>query len=149
LSPRGDLVRHTREAQAAGSGPRQGNTRERSTPVANFLFVYRHGTENHMQMSPEEMQQHMQKWHTWLKQGFEKGWLVNPGDGLKKEGRVVNSKKVVTDGPFVEAKEIVGGFTIVQANTLAAAAEIAKGCPCLLTGGKVEVRPLEGFVIEP
>jgi hypothetical protein len=116
--------------------------------VANFLFVYRHSTETHAKMSPEEMQQHMQKWHDWMKEGFEKGWMVNPGDGLKQEGRVVNAKKVVTDGPFVEAKEIVGGFTIVQAAGIDAAAQIAKGCPCLLTGGKVEVRPLEGYKME-
>jgi hypothetical protein len=48
----------------------------------------------------------------------------------------------------VEAKEIVGGFTIVKADTIDAAAEIAKDCPCLLTGGTVEVRPLEGYTLQ-
>jgi hypothetical protein len=115
--------------------------------MANFLFVYRHTTDTFGKMAPEEMQQHMQKWHAWLNEGLRKGWMVNAGDGLKKEGRVVNGKKVVTDGPFVEAKEIVGGFTIVQADSIDTAAEIAKGCPCLLTGGRVEVRPLEGFTL--
>jgi hypothetical protein len=116
--------------------------------MANFMFVYRHATDTFGKMSPEELQQHMQKWHAWLNEGFQKGWLVNPGDGLKKEGRVVNARKVVTDGPFVEAKEIVGGYTVVQADDIDAAAEIAKGCPCLLMGGTVEVRPFEGFVLE-
>jgi hypothetical protein len=115
--------------------------------MASFLFVYRRGTDSLGKMTPEEMQQHMQKWQTWINEGFQKGWMVNAGDGLKKEGRVVNGKKLVTDGPFVEAKEIVGGFSIVQADTIDAAAELAKGCPALLTGGKVEVRPLEGFVL--
>jgi hypothetical protein len=67
------------------------------------------------------------------------------GDGLTPEGRVVKSKKVVTDGPFVESKEIVGGFSIIEANSLDAAAEFAKGCPGLLVGGNVEVRPLAGM----
>ena len=49
-------------------------------------------------------------------------------------------------GPFVESKEIVGGFSIVSAESIAAAAELAKGCPNLLTGGKVEVRTLAGLV---
>ncbi len=115
--------------------------------MANFLFVYRHETGAHGKLTPEEMQQHMQKWHAWIREGLQKGWMANPGDGLKKDGRVVNGKKIVTDGPFVEAKEIVGGFSIIQAETLDAAAELAKGCPCLLTGGKVEVRPLEGFTM--
>jgi hypothetical protein len=115
--------------------------------MADFMFVYRHATDNFGSMSPEEMQQHMQKWHTWMNEGFRQGWMVNPGDGLKKEGRVVNGRKVVTDGPFVESKEIVGGFTLVKADTIGEAAEIAKGCPCLLTGGTVEVRPLEGYTL--
>ena len=71
--------------------------------------------------------------------------MVNPGDALTQEGRVVNAKKVVTDGPFVESKEIVGGYSIVKADTIDAAAELAKGCPALLAGGKVEVRPLAGL----
>jgi hypothetical protein len=116
--------------------------------MANFLFVYRNKANHLGQMSPEEMQAHMQKWHDWMSEGFQKGWMVNMGDGLKKEGRVVASKKIVTDGPFVETKEIVGGFTIVKAETIDGAAEIAKGCPCLLTGGTVEVRPLEGYTME-
>ena len=64
------------------------------------------------------------------------------------EGRVVNASKVVTDGPFVESKEIVGGYSIVQADTIDAAAELAKGCPGLLCGGKVEVRPLAGLAAQ-
>jgi hypothetical protein len=116
--------------------------------VANFLFVYRHTTDNMRRMAPEEMQQHMEKWHDWLNEGLRKGWLVNAGDALQKEGRVVNARKVVTDGPFVEAKEIVGGFSIVQAEGIDRAAELAKGCPCLLTGGTVEVRALEGFTLK-
>ena len=60
---------------------------------------------------------------------------------------VVNAAKVVTDGPFIEVKEIVGGFSIVQAGTLDAAAELAKGCPIFQRGGSVEVRPLQGFTM--
>jgi hypothetical protein len=115
--------------------------------MANFMFIYRHGTDTFGKMSPEELQQHMLKWHAWMNEGLRKGWLVNTGDGLKKEGCVVNSKKVVTDGPFVEAKEFVGGFSLVQAADLRAAAEFAKGCPCLLTGGRVEVRLTEGYTL--
>jgi len=114
--------------------------------MANFLFVYRSGKDGHGKMTPEEMQQHMQKWHAWIAEGMQKGWMLDPGDGLQKDGRVVNARKVITDGPFVESKEIVGGFSSVQAETIDAAAELAKGCPVLLTGGTVEVRPLEGFM---
>jgi hypothetical protein len=116
--------------------------------MAKFLFVYRSGKDSRDTMSPEEMQQILQKWHTWIAEGLQKGWMLDPGDALKKDGRVVNARKVVTDGPFVEAKEIVGGFSIVQADTLDDAAEFAKGCPVFLRGGTVEVRPLEGVAVK-
>jgi hypothetical protein len=114
-------------------------------PMAKFLFVYRRGSGAVEAMTPEEMQQHMQKWQAWIKEGLQKGWLLDMGDGLTPEGRVVKSQRVVTDGPFVESKEIVGGFSIVQADTIDAAAALAKGCPALLVAGSVEVRPLAGL----
>jgi hypothetical protein len=113
--------------------------------MANFLFVYRGDEEAYQKLSPDEIQRIMQKWTNWIGEGFQKGWMVDAGDALTTEGRVVNAKKVVTDGPFVEAKEMVGGYSVVRADTIDAAAEFAKGCPILLTGGKVEVRPLAGL----
>jgi hypothetical protein len=113
--------------------------------MAKFLFVYRGSSAATERMTPEEMQQHMKKWETWIGEGLRKGWILDAGDALTPEGRVVNARKVVTDGPFVEAKEIVGGFSIVQADTINAAAELAKGCPGLLTGGSVDVRSLAGY----
>ena len=109
--------------------------------MAKFLFVYRSGKDSRDAMSPEEMQQILQKWQTWIADGLRKGWMLDAGDALKGEGRVVRAGKVVSDGPFIEVKEMVGGYAIVQAETLDAAAEHAKGCPILLRGGSVEVRP--------
>jgi hypothetical protein len=113
--------------------------------MANFLFVYRRGADAAAKMSPDEMQKHMEKWSAWIREAIEKGWMLNPGDALTQDGRVVRAKMVITDGPFVEAKEIVGGFSIIQAGSIEAAAELAKGCPALLVGGSVEVRPLAGY----
>jgi TetR/AcrR family transcriptional repressor of nem operon len=112
--------------------------------MAKFLFVYRGAGETVARMTPAEKQQHMQKWEKWLGEGMQKGWLLDPGDGLTQEGRVVGAR-VVTDGPFVESKEVVGGFSIIQADTIDAAAKLAKGCPVVLVGGTVEVRPLAGY----
>ena len=113
--------------------------------MAKFLFVYRGGTDAVAKMTPDEMQQNMKKWERWIGEGFQKGWMLDAGDGLKLEGRVVNSKKVVLDGPFVESKEVVGGYSIIQADTINAAADLAKGCPVLINGGTVEVRALAGY----
>ena len=115
--------------------------------MAKFLFVYRRDV-NAADMPREAMQQHMQKWETWIGEGVRKGWIVNSGDALTQEGRVVTGKKIVTDGPFVESKEIIGGFSIIEAGSIDAAAELAKGCPGLLSGGTVEVRVLAGYTVK-
>lgn len=112
--------------------------------MANFMFIYR-GGENEGEYSPEELQQFMQKWMDWINEGFAQGWMVDPGDALLPDAKVVDGDHVITDGPFAESKEVVGGYSIVKTETLAQAAELAKGCPVLMTGGKVEVRQTAGL----
>jgi hypothetical protein len=113
--------------------------------VAKFLFIYRNSRESMSTMSPEEMQAMLQKWNAWITEGLRQGWMLDGGDGLKKEGRVLKERKVITDGPFVEVKEMVGGYSVVQADTIDAAAEHAQGCPVFIRGGSVEVRELQEF----
>jgi hypothetical protein len=116
--------------------------------MARFLFLYRRDKDRAAKLSPEEMQRHLQLWQVWIDEGLRKGWIVDGGDGLTQEGRVVNAGHLVTDGPLVEAKEIVGGFSIIQADSLDAAVEHARGCPAVRNGGKVEIRGLAGFNIK-
>ena len=74
--------------------------------------------------------------------------LKNPGDALGFEGKTMHADGTVTDGPYAEVKEIVGGFIVVSSETIEEATELAKGCPALSNGGKVEIRDimiLEGF----
>lgn len=116
--------------------------------MAKFLFVYRNSVEGYYSISPEEMQSLHQKWQSWIAEGMSQGWMLDASYGLQKDGRVINAEKVVSDGPFIEVKEIVGGFTVVRAATIDVAAELAKGCPIFLRGGSVEVRPLWGAAEE-
>jgi hypothetical protein len=114
--------------------------------MAKFLFVYRSSSDAFAKMTPEETQKHLEAWGAWIGEALQKGWMLEPGDALTPEGRVVKAK-VVTDGPFVESKEIVGGYSVVQADTIDAAAKLAKGCPGLDVGGTVEVRCLAGYTV--
>lgn len=116
--------------------------------MADFLFIYRGGNKTESEMSMEEMQEYMGKWFAWIGEGMEAGWITNPGDALQPEGRVVDADHVITDGPFAESKEIIGGYSVIAADNIDAAAELAKGCPGLTTGGKVEIRPLAKVEIE-
>lgn len=111
--------------------------------MTKFLFLFRYPQGfSPSSLEPEEMQQLVQKWQAWIGEGMQKGWLTQPGERLSQEGRVVHPKQVVMDGPFVESKEIVAGYCIVQAASLEAATEYAKSCPALLKDGKVEIRPI-------
>lgn len=115
--------------------------------MARFMFVYRGPVEQHKQeIAPEMMQQIMESWNAWIGKGYEEGWMVDGGDALKLEGKIVNEEKVVSDGPFVESKEVVGGYSIVQCENLDAAMEVAKLCPAANSpGGTIEVRELAGM----
>ena len=112
--------------------------------MAKYMFIYRSSAEQHeSDLSPDQMQKVMEAWNAWIGQGMEEKWMETPGDALKGEGRIVNHDKVVTDGPFAESKEIVGGFSIINAADLNVAAEIAKGCPAISApGGTIEIREL-------
>ena len=106
-----------------------------------FLFLYRGGETG--RRSPEHMQQTMQKWMVWLKELGEKGHIKDQGQPLEHTGKLVKGRqKIVTDGPFPETKDIVGGYTLIQARDLAQAVELSKGCPILEFDGAVEVRPV-------
>ncbi len=107
--------------------------------MSEFLYLYRGGQRGR---TPEQSQQIMQKWLNWMKDLTASGNLKDPGQPLEGEGKVVNGKGTVTDGPFAEAKDLVGGFTLIEADTIARAAELARGCPILEVGGSVEVRPI-------
>jgi len=104
-----------------------------------FVFLYRGGDRP---ASAEQGQQVMQKWMAWFKDLAAKGHVVDRGQPLERTGKIVGNGKVVSDGPFAEMKDVVGGYTLIKAADVTQAAELAKGCPVLDRGGRVEVRPV-------
>lgn len=92
--------------------------------------------------SPEQMQQMFTAYKAWMERF--KGDIVDMGDKLKSGGRIVTAAGVA-EGPFVEAKELVGGFMIVSAENYDGAVEIVRACPAVQAPGAVlEVRELAG-----
>ena len=113
--------------------------------MPNFLFVYRSEPFDPSKVSPEDMQKSMDRWTKWIGQGFTEGWLVDAGDALLPETRVIDRKLVVTDGPFVETKEIVGGYSVIKAESFDEAITYARICPNVLEGGSIEIRRMAGL----
>jgi hypothetical protein len=111
--------------------------------MPKYLLIYRNSTEPRPEPSPEEMQGFLQMWDVWFKQ-FE-GKVVDLGDGLLPTGRVLQPGGVVADGPYVEAKEMIGGFSVVAADSYEEAVEVAKQCPIAVVGGAIEIREFANY----
>ncbi len=104
-----------------------------------LLFV---GMDWHQGLAPEQMQKVSQDWMAWFK-GLTASGTAVAGHPLGCEGKVVSGKaRSVTDGPFAESKEAIGGYFLLDVATLDEAVTIAQQCPGLPYGVKVEVRPV-------
>jgi hypothetical protein len=117
------------------------------TTPSEYLLLFRGctycqpqgGTGSHMDRSKEEIQRHMAQFNSWFERLKNEGKFKG-GHPLEHNGKIVAGRNAVTDGPFPESKEAVGGFFIIQADGFEQAVEIAKGCPCLEYGQTIEVR---------
>lgn len=112
--------------------------------MKEYLFLFRGGDGNTSQQSPENWQAHMQKWMQWMGGLQEKGQLIS-AQPLDNGGKQISGiKKVITDGPFMEGKEIVAGYLMCKARFYDEAVAIAKGCPILeFEDGNVEVMEIK------
>ena len=113
--------------------------------MPKFLYIFRGGGyADPSLVSPTELQAHLAKWSEWSAGLASSGRLASahplghPPTGTTVRGR----ERVVTDGPFAEAKDLVSGILVIEAASLAEASEVARGCPILDADGTVEVRPL-------
>lgn len=91
--------------------------------------------------SKESVQDAIDLFYIWYEKGLADG-VLKPGSRLENRGRQV-SRDGITDGPFAEAKELVGGYWFIVADSLDHAAKIAAENPCLAFGLTIEIRPLE------
>jgi hypothetical protein len=114
--------------------------------MKEFMLIFRHQDGSKL-VSAEQMQIWMKQTTDWLAGIAAQNGLVSQGKGLSfDESRVVRSNHVVTNGPFGEINETVGGYIVVRADSADEAAEYAKGCPVLQgEGNSVEVRKLLSY----
>ena len=112
--------------------------------MKDYMFLFRGGDAPTLQQSPEKWQAHMQRWAAWMGDLSTRGKLIG-AQPLAQTGKIVTgSKKVVSDGPFVEGKEMVAGYLMCKADSYDEAVEISKGCPILeFEDGIVEVREIQ------
>jgi hypothetical protein len=106
--------------------------------MEKFMFIFHGGQAD--SLSPEQMQEHFGKWMGWVDSLSKAGKYV-AGEPLLPGGKLVSGKnKSVTDGPYTEGKEVVGGFFVINAESIDDAVAISKDCPDFDLGGSVQVR---------
>ena len=110
--------------------------------MKEFILVFRNAPMAGRALSPEEMQNISRPWQDWMSSMAAQNKIASYGNRLYNEGATVKPGNVVTDGPFIEIKEMILGYSVVKAETLEGAIELAKGCPVLTGGGSVEVRAI-------
>ena len=105
-----------------------------------YLYLFRGGDEHLDEMTPDQMQEHMARWGKWMGNLQQLGKLVGGAPLNQNEGAVLTPDRMIADGPYAEAKDLVGGYVMVNCESFAEAVELAKGCPILDSNGSVEVR---------
>lgn len=113
--------------------------------MKKFLLLIREDLRQVMQMTPEQQNADIQTMVKWVEELTRSGNFVQ-GDPLESGMRIATKDGVLSDGPFIEAKEGISGYTMIQAETLDQAAELAASCPLVHTGQlRIEVRPILAF----
>lgn len=105
-----------------------------------YMLIFR-GTDWYQGLSPEQMQEVADQWMAWFN-GLKNEGTAIAGNPLEPQGKIVGKNRVVSDGPFAESKESIGGYFLLKVNTLDEAVVIAQQCPGLPYGIRVEVRPV-------
>lgn len=108
--------------------------------MKEFMMIFLGADYQSIGLSPEESQQRMQMWMDWVGQLTTDGNYVEGRPLLPATTRMTGDPAIATDGPFVEAKELIGGYFIVKANTLEDVKAMAKGFPDYDLEGTVEIR---------
>lgn len=114
--------------------------------MPDYMLLLHEEPMDYSQFSPEQIQAVIGEYVAW-RQKIEADGSFVAGEKLKDEGGrhigSVNGQLRVTDGPYAEAKEVIGGYFTISAADYDEAVEISKGCPHLKFGGRVELREIE------
>ena len=116
--------------------------------MSNYMLLLHEQPMDYSQFSPEQIEAVIGEYIAWRKKIEADGKYVG-SDKLKDEGGRhlvgINGDFRVTDGPYAEAKEVIGGYYTISANDYEEAVEISRSCPHLKYGGRIELREVESL----
>jgi hypothetical protein len=110
--------------------------------MKDYLLVYRADYSFMPERSAEEAAAMTKRWMDWMGSIAAQNKLTNRGNRLEASGKVIKKDSTITNGPYAEIKESIGGYSVIKAGSYEEAIELAKSCPIFLIGGNVEVREI-------
>ncbi len=111
--------------------------------MKEFVMIYRSEPMGEIKLTPEGNLEVSKEWENWMGGVAAQNKLVSPGMRLGNEGRTLKPGNIITNGPYAEVKEIVGGLSIFRAESIEEVLELAKSCPMLnVADGCVEIRDI-------
>ncbi len=111
-----------------------------------YLLLLHEDPSQYAELSPSEMQQIIERYRSWSQRMAQEGRLVDGHKLADEGGRRVRAGKtapVITDGPFIESKDVIGGLFIIQAESYEDAVAVIADCPHLRGGNEIELRRIE------
>ena len=113
--------------------------------MKKFLLLLHEDMDALQKLSPKEMETLVAAHLAWAAKLAEQGNLIS-GDGLVETGvQIVGKECIIKDGPYMESKEMIGGYYLLQAKDIESIVELAKECPCHLWGGTTEIRAIMDY----
>jgi hypothetical protein len=110
--------------------------------MKEFVMIFRAESTGEIKLTAEGSLAVSKEWENWFGGIAAQNKLVSGGARLGNEGRTVKPGNVITNGPYAEIKEIIGGLSIFRGESIEEVTELAKNCPILNVGGNVEIRDI-------
>ncbi len=114
--------------------------------MAKFMLLLHENPASLAETSPAEIQRIIQEYSAW-REGLVAAGRLAGGEKLKDEGgkslSLIEGRVRVVDGPYSEAKEVIGGYFAIEAGDYDEAVEISRGCPHLTYGSRIERREID------
>ena len=120
------------------------NNNTNKTTMKELMMIFVGGDYEQSELSPDQIQSRLAKWNQWVDDLKKDDNFIN-GRALKPRAVSVGEGHVVTDGAYVETKELVTGYFLLKANNLEQVIEMSKDFPEYDIGGTVQIREIENF----
>jgi len=109
--------------------------------MENFILFIKENLSIAYERPEQDMEKEIQAYMQWVEKLSKSGNYLS-GDPLEAKGKSISSEKVITDGPFIEAKEAITGYILLKAKDMDHVLELIQDCPVFDYGGALEVRPI-------